>query len=155
MFYKSFQQRYRHAISTRETILQKNLLWSPPTTIAILHILLFYYCYLKVVCEYIQSTHWHCPWLLTWLDIKKKVMLTTMRARTFFQSVACRLRHGSGSMLDEVPLMMIDVAIMACKVWHESAWALMFYFDTCQLCATTNWSWDRGVCITGIVGGLI
>lgn len=70
-----------------------------------------YYCYLKVVCEYIQSTHWHCPWLLTWSDIKKRMKLTAMRARMFSLSVACRLRHGSGSTLDEVPLIFIDVAI--------------------------------------------
>ena len=41
----------------------------------------YYYC-LKVVCEYIQSTHWYCPWLLTWSDIKKKVKLTTMPVST-------------------------------------------------------------------------
>ena len=23
---------------------------------------------LMVVCKYIQSTYWHCPWLFTWPD---------------------------------------------------------------------------------------
>src|SRR4051812_25425318 len=73
---------------------KKNPLWSHPT-IAILHIR--YYSYLKVVCEYIQSTHRLCPWLFTWLDCRcyeVTKVLTSMRARLSSQSVACRLSHG-------------------------------------------------------------